>query len=234
MNTELNPENATEVNGLIAYYTFDQGIAEGNNTDMITAVDQVSNNTATLVNMALTGTSSNYVAQNPVMSVLPIKLNSFDLVKNNSNVILKWTIDLAEKGSFIIERSTNGQTFESIGNVYADGYQRSFAFSDEKPVEGKNYYRLKFEPHNGKIIYSDIKFINLEKADNYFKLVRVNGTSITVQTNKSTSIVIMSSSGEVLLRKKIIEGVHTIELGNVSKGIYFLHSPGYSGKLIIK
>ncbi|WP_419211216.1 LamG-like jellyroll fold domain-containing protein [Maribacter sp. X9] len=58
MNVTLSGDEA----GLVGYYTFNQGIAEGNNTSETTLIDKSNSNIdGTLNNMALTGTSSNWV-----------------------------------------------------------------------------------------------------------------------------------------------------------------------------
>lgn len=57
MNSEL-----CNTNGLTAYYQFNDGIPNGNNTSMTTTMDNSGNgNTATLNNFALTGNSSNWI-----------------------------------------------------------------------------------------------------------------------------------------------------------------------------
>jgi len=48
--------------GLAAYYTFNTGIAGGNNVFDVTAFDRVANNHGTLQNFALTGSTSNWVS----------------------------------------------------------------------------------------------------------------------------------------------------------------------------
>ena len=49
--------------GLVAYYNFDQGVSEGNNTGISTLLDLTSNhNNGTFNNFSLTGTTSNFVS----------------------------------------------------------------------------------------------------------------------------------------------------------------------------
>ncbi|OSZ79056.1 hypothetical protein CAP35_12640 [Chitinophagaceae bacterium IBVUCB1] len=58
MNCELNPSGQT---GLAALYRFNQGAVNANNSSITTAIDASGNgNTGTLVNFALTGTTSNW------------------------------------------------------------------------------------------------------------------------------------------------------------------------------
>lgn len=58
MNVELNGNEA----GLVAYYSFNQGTAEGNNTVITTVIDKTTNpSNGTLVSFTKNGTSSNFV-----------------------------------------------------------------------------------------------------------------------------------------------------------------------------
>lgn len=58
MNFELNGNEA----GLVAYYTFNQGTADGNNAAITTVIDKTANpSNGTLVSFTKNGTSSNFV-----------------------------------------------------------------------------------------------------------------------------------------------------------------------------
>ncbi len=48
--------------GLRAYYKFDQGVAGGNNTSVLTLTDELGTSNGTLLNFTLSGTSSNWVS----------------------------------------------------------------------------------------------------------------------------------------------------------------------------
>lgn len=63
MNTELTGKEE----GLVAYYNFNQGVAGGDNSTVTTLMDQAGNNNGTLMDFALTGDASNWVASNPAI-----------------------------------------------------------------------------------------------------------------------------------------------------------------------
>ena len=84
MNTALAPQS-----GLVAYYTFNQGSPAGSNAGLSSLTDLSGNgNTGTLYNMALSGSSSNWVA-GVVADQIPgaIQLNA-DQMLDNTNLIL--------------------------------------------------------------------------------------------------------------------------------------------------
>ena len=67
LNCEL--QSPTTQNGLIAYYKFNQGFAGANNTSATTLLDSsTSCNNGTLINFALTGTTSNWLADSPIIT----------------------------------------------------------------------------------------------------------------------------------------------------------------------
>lgn len=52
--------------GLVAYYRFNQGTAGGNNAGLTNLIDDIGVNNGTLLNFALSGNSSNWVAGSPI------------------------------------------------------------------------------------------------------------------------------------------------------------------------
>ena len=69
INASKNCELQGNETGLVAYYKFNQGIDQANNTAISTLTDATSNaNNGSLVNFALNGTNSNWLAGSPVTS----------------------------------------------------------------------------------------------------------------------------------------------------------------------
>jgi hypothetical protein len=62
VGAERNDEYCTLPSGLVAYYKFNEGIANGTNTGKTITADYAGNNDGTLTNFLLTGTTRNYVA----------------------------------------------------------------------------------------------------------------------------------------------------------------------------
>ena len=58
----MDNELAVPQTGLVAYYKFNQGDAGGDNTGVTTLIDETGTNNGNIENFALTGTSSNFVA----------------------------------------------------------------------------------------------------------------------------------------------------------------------------
>ena len=60
---------------------------------------------------------------------------------------------------FIVERSADGKTYQSIGEVTAAGHSQtvsSYSFTDLQPLPSGGYYRIRMDDTKGNISYSDV------------------------------------------------------------------------------
>jgi hypothetical protein len=84
---------------------------------------------------------------------LPVELLTFDGYQNAFNIDLEWsTATETQSSHFDIQRSSDGQSFETIGTVGAAGYSQEvidYYFVDRTPELGINYYRLRQVDTNG-------------------------------------------------------------------------------------
>jgi len=99
-------------------------------------------------------------------TIFPIELIYFgtEYDKNNKDVIVNWRASTTEIGEyFIIEKSLDSYTFDSIGIVYPTEIgTNNFQFVDESPIyNGYTYYRLKMvenSTHN----YSNVSVVEVK------------------------------------------------------------------------
>ncbi len=91
---------------------------------------------------------------------LPIQLVSFNATPSNNVVVTKWVTQMEINNAFFtVERSADGNNFDAIGNVKGAGNSTStlnYEFTDEDPLKGISYYRLRQTDFNGKTTISDI------------------------------------------------------------------------------
>ncbi|WP_417941720.1 LamG-like jellyroll fold domain-containing protein [Flavobacterium sp. RS13.1] len=106
--TEINSNKFTQLilpqTGLISYYKFNQGTANGNNTSETTLIDELGANPGTLNNFALTGTSSNWIG-NSTVTLSTDKFNGannrLQLYPNPSSDFIQIS-ELAQTGNYKI------------------------------------------------------------------------------------------------------------------------------------
>jgi hypothetical protein len=122
----------------------------------LTQISTVSINAGTV---AVAGTSRidnfsiNYAAP------LPITLISFKAnITESQQTVLKWaTASEKDNDYFEIERSKNALDFESVGKIKGKGtidLRNDYTFTDESPLKGINYYRLKQVDFDGQYSYT--------------------------------------------------------------------------------
>lgn len=108
-------------------------------------------------NVELAGTNS-----------LPIELLTFTSRAAENAIALTFsTATETNNDYFSIERSANGFQYTEIGRVNGAGtsYEpQNYSFTDERPLPGKNYYRLRQVDFDGKFSYSPVVTANFGKA----------------------------------------------------------------------
>jgi hypothetical protein len=93
----------------------------------------------------------------PILPVTGLKLNGYATATAN---LLNWyAYNEREMNDYTIERSLDGLIFNTIGNqpatVSANG-NNSYNYTDNHPLNGLNYYRIKGNSNNGQIQFSNI------------------------------------------------------------------------------
>ena len=92
-------------------------------------------------------------------STLPVSLVNFSAKKNNSSINVNWTTD-NESGmsSYQVQRSSDGTNFSNIQSVQSRNSvgRTGYSATDNKPLNGIGYYRLKMVEVDGSVTYSKI------------------------------------------------------------------------------
>lgn len=233
MNHELDPALQT---GLVSYYSSNLGIAGGDNTGLLTALDLKGNNNGTLTNMALTGASSNYVLQNNSITILPLEWLSFTLQKQDENILLKWSTATEQNTKdFSIQHAVDGANWVNIGNLPAAGNSmgiENYSFLHAHPPGGTNYYRIVQTDLDGRYSYSETRSIRISKQSQLFSVINSNGL-LLIKLANPTTISLFTSNGSLVWKKRFSSGSATVDITGLSKGIYFLKAGHQTEKLII-
>jgi len=161
--------------------------------------------------------------------VLPIDLISFKGRYMSSHVALTWMTSSEENSDvFIIERSISGRDYVPIGVVKAGGSIRvvnEYSFEDKAP-NTDNYYRLKMVDLDGKIYYSSIISINLDKEillkvypTVFDEGIFINGNQAE---NQKIEVSIFYSDGTRVFSTMLSEANQFIHLQHISAGLYYV------------
>jgi len=195
--------------------------------------------------------SGDYVYTNLINSsftTLPVLLTTFYANPGkNYSVDLHWeTASEQNSNHFVIERSTDGQSFKVIDQVPAAGNSflpRNYAYTDKTPPStgnGKLIYRLKQVDNDQKYFYSEAVSIKLNMPRIFIgaptpNVVKKNeSTSLMVFVPQSTlfHIMLTDGSGRKVYTTKYLAtpGFNNIKIAtsdcNLAAGNYFLYVQG--------
>lgn len=174
-----------------------------------------------------------------VSSTLPVRLLSFTGEKQKEGVLLKWrTASEKENDYFVVEKSSNGIEYDSIGKVAGAGNaaaENAYSFFDKEnnTESAVRYYRLKQVDIDGKTIYSSIVKVNGDasaKQDfalwpNPFK-TSVNIVA-TFEESGNATLRLYDHAGRLVLQQQraVIKGKNLLLIQlpeKSSKGVYVL------------
>jgi len=162
---------------------------------------------------------------------LAARLLAFSAVYQNAAAQLKWTIaDEQDVKQYETEWSTDGSNFTKIGEVAATGngpQRQDYFFTHNKPLNGKNYYRLKILDKNGRYAYSPIAVIDVR--DNISISAYPNPAvdfitlSIGRQLKHGNSLRLINSSGVVVrTQNNLARGSFQLPVSALPAGLYRL------------
>ena len=171
-----------------------------------------------------------------VTSVLPVKFGEFNVYEKQPGVQIDWsTYSENNVDRFEVQRSSDGRTFSTIGQVSARNLniQSNYNWFDVAPLHNINYYRIKSIDIDGKTGFTSIIKINFNKTITGFNLYPnpVLNKQLSLQASnleKGEYVMFVSNStGQQVYRKNIsLNGgaiTQVIQLpASLQSGIYSL------------
>jgi hypothetical protein len=159
---------------------------------------------------------------------VPIKLLSFDAVKQNKSVYLSWeTATEMNSSHFDVQTSRNGTDWQTIGTVAAAGNSntaRRYSFTHSTPGKGINYYRIKLVDLDAKFEFSPTKAISFSTSTSI--TVSPNPTAdkvfITSGNSGTVELTIYSTEGRLVQNFKAFVLGNSIDMSSFAPGIYML------------
>lgn len=156
---------------------------------------------------------------------LPLNFISFRAEKQTDYHLLKWTTEHEMNTShFEVEKSEDGNTFETIGSVKATGSyngQLNYDFQDESFLQGRNYYRITCYDLDGKFTHSEVISIYSESIEAIRVFPNPFSTALNIQVGDYEQIFMLYDAyGQLIQRNDKVP--HSIDLSHLSTGIYFL------------
>ena len=179
------------------------------------------------------------IAQNPALeAVTPSDIVSEDsnhIIKeltcgtsDNSTIILTWKTDARIPDFFVVERSDNGKSFETVAILNNLGLKPSYLWTDEAPKKGKSFYRIRYSFAQGPPLYSPtVSFFIAGYIAIKFYPNPVDHILI-VRSDTPVDVQITDGNGRTRISEPKVQGLHTVNVSSLEKGIYLIR---FSNKL---
>ena len=174
-------------------------------------------------------------------NTLPVILSGFSVKGNgDGTATLNWETKMEQNSSrFEIERSADGNGWNTIGTVQAQGnaaLTTDYSYADAKMLSGTNYYRLKMVDLDGTAVYSEVKALqgSMISQLSFFPNPARDFVNVTLGgTSAGTVTVRLISQTGVVLQEKIVSGgsatTVTFPLQQAATGWYILHVSSADG-----
>ncbi len=169
---------------------------------------------------------------------LPITLISFKAnITESQQTILKWaTASEKDNDYFEIERSKNALDFESVGKIKGRGtveLRNDYTFTDESPLKGINYYRLKQVDFDGQFSYTRAESVIRDGDGNISLFPNPTANILRINfedTDQIENATIYNLMGRVV--KTISGNQSKYEISELPQGKYILQIGLSDGRII--
>lgn len=238
MAAEIDPATS----GLASYYTFNQGIAEGDNSGLTTLIDMAGNNNAAITNFSLSGTVSNFRQQSNGLITLPVNWLSFTARAQAQQVWLQWsTAQEQNSKEFVIQHSTDGINWADLGSIEGAGNSntvKNYTYRHTTPLSGRNFYRIRQTDFNNVSSYSAIRTVVVTASIKPVKILNnpvVNGLlQLQVNTSTTQQVSFYTADGRLLWSRQLAWGAHSMDVGALNRGVYLLKTGTQSEKVLVR
>ena len=175
-------------------------------------------------------------------SALPVRLGMFTAKSVENSVHLEWaTYSEKDNAGFDIERSADATKFEKIAFVNGYGNSNSenrYTLTDNSPLAGTSYYRLKQVDLDGTYMYSSLRAVNNSGSTpiTAYPNPADNMLTIDLKGNKiGGKLIILNVLGQKVRQSDLTGREHTvIDISTLSPGVYFYRLDNFTGSFVRK
>ena len=144
-------------------------------------------------------------------------------VKNRTSVGLSWKVDKIGEGDyFIVERSYDGNHFETVGILKITDTNTRYGLVDNSPLNGTDFYRIKYSGKLGNIGYSKVLQVSLSTDVDFKFYPNPADKLLIVRTGHNINIQILDGNGLVRISQAFSPGLQVINVSSLEKGSYVL------------
>ncbi|MDX2191099.1 MAG: T9SS type A sorting domain-containing protein [Bacteroidota bacterium] len=161
----------------------------------------------------------------PVLNII-----NFDAIVYNKSVELTWSLKHTKNDvAYIIQRSSDASNFTDLISENSSKSKTVFSRTDDVPLKGISYYRLKIVKDNGNHEYSEIKTVNFDSESNIslYPNPIAKGTFLSIYKTNDTptegfKFTLMDLTGKNILSGWVQNENSILIPQYLSDGVYFL------------
>ena len=179
----------------------------------------------------------NTTSTSSTASVLPISLTHFSATPKSDRIELNWATDSEQNNDYMaVEKSADALRWQELGRVAGAGtttQPQSYSFTDEKPLPGLNYYRLRQVDYDGRFEYHKTIAVDFKSETGGLHLFpspaqeRLN-VALPAPAEQDSELWLLDAQGRVLQRMVIPQGgtQGAFEVSALPEGVYFVRMEG--------
>lgn len=175
-----------------------------------------------------------------ISSTLPVTWASFDVKKQDKNILLQWTTATEENtNNFMVQHSNNAIDWKTIEVLPAAGNsssKKAYSYLHANAGNGLHYYRIRLNDNDNKQSFSAVKNIQLNTAVSAVRILNnpvQNGTLLLQVAEGEKTISLYNAQGQVMFSKRLTAGTHKLDVSGYTKGIYWLHTSLQTEQIVI-
>jgi Secretion system C-terminal sorting domain len=144
-------------------------------------------------------------------------------MKESNKVSLQWNVYHVSEGDyFVIERSADGNIYETIGVLRKEGNSDHYELMDNAPPNGTDLYRIRYTSQDGHLTYSKIIQVSLSGIVDFKFYPNPADKLLIIRTAHFVDIQVVDATGVVRLTKRLPSGIQVINISSLEKGVYVL------------
>ncbi|MGN6539512.1 MAG: T9SS type A sorting domain-containing protein, partial [Ginsengibacter sp.] len=168
------------------------------------------------------------------MNALPVTFISIKATQKDKAVLVEWNVENeSDMQQYEVEKSADGTSFLQAGTVTPlNNGAASYSWTDTKPFEGNNYYRIKRVSKDGQISFTKIIRVVVGKIATDISVYPnpITDESIHLQMSNMPAgvyaVKLTNSMGQAIFSGEITHSgnntIETISARHLAKGIYQL------------
>ena len=176
-------------------------------------------------------------------TALPVKLASFTGKNAGAINTLHWkTTEEKNFSHFELQRSKDGANFHKLAVVSSNrnAMGSDYAYNDERPFEGKNFYRLNMVDVDGRSVLSEVVELMVKAGTGLSVNVYPNPVSqqlnieVAGKIDGNAKVIVTDMVGKTVRTIAMTGNTAVVDMNNLPSGIYMIKYSDNSQSSVIK